>query len=86
MFFRWVESRAPRGQKAVLFAVLSVLWVFPSLGAIWILALNWRNWSQEPTVLSAIQATRLEQWLALALLAAHGLFIFLARRVGRARV
>ena len=78
------EERHFRGRrKAMLFAVLAILWVFPSAGALWILFIHWAVWSEASTVLGAIKTTRLEQWLAVALLATHGAFVFLARHYAR---
>src|SRR5687767_11716871 len=79
-----LEERHLRGRrKAMLFAVLAILWVFPSTGAVWILCMNWTVWSNAQTVISAIKATRLEQWISLALLATHAAFVFLARHHAR---
>ena len=78
------EERHLRGRrKAMLFAVLAVLWVFPSAGALGILCMHWAVWSEASTVVGAIKTTRVEQWIAAALLATHAAFVFLARHYAR---
>jgi hypothetical protein len=52
--------------KRLLFTILSCLWVFPSLGACWILL------ASRPRPLG------LEDWVAFALLATHLMFAWLA--------
>jgi hypothetical protein len=62
--------------RLLLFKILSCLWIFPSAGAVWIL------------VQSAVKSQNrgLEQWVALALLAIHLMFVCLALQNGfRAR-
>ena len=79
-----LEERHLRGRrKATLYAVLTVLWVFPSLGGLWILWMHWTVWSGASTLLDGIRMTRLEQWIALALLVTHATFINLTRRYAR---
>jgi hypothetical protein len=73
-------DRLSRHPKALRYAVLALLWVFPSLGAVWILAINWKVWANAATVLEAVRTTRIEQWIALGLLVMHGLFLFGALR------
>ena len=81
MFGWWkhVENRP----RARLFAILSLLWLFPSFGALWIVAIHWNVWAEPVGLLSKIEATRLEQWIALGLLGLHALFVVLAFRLGR---
>ena len=79
-----LEERHLRGRrKAMLFVVLAILWVFPYAGAVWILCIHWAVWSEASTVLGALKTTRLEQWIAAALLATHAAFLFLARHYAR---
>ena len=66
--------------KRLLYGMLSVLWFFPSIGAVWILCARRDNPRGIP----------IEHWVALALLAAHLMLIMLAlrnhfrlRRLGR---
>jgi len=62
--------------RLLLFKTLSCLWIFPSAGAVWIL------------VQRAVKSQNLgvEQWVALALLAIHLMFVWLALQNGlRAR-
>jgi hypothetical protein len=79
-----LEERHLRGRrKALLFSVLAILWVFPSIGAVWILWINLPVWSEASTALAALKRTRLEQWVALGLLATHAVFVFLAIHFAR---
>ena len=57
------EADPPKVPRALMFAVLAILWIFPSLGAGFILARAENGW-------------QLEQWLALMLLAIHAVFIY----------
>ena len=78
------EERHLRGRRrAMLFAVLAILWVFPSAGALWILFIHWAVWSEAATIITAVKTTRVEQWIAVALLATHAVFVFLARHYAR---
>lgn len=68
--------------RALLFTVLSILWVFPTGGAVWILAHDAR-WSRSASIREGVQGVALEQWIALGLLLLHILFIVLAFRLRR---
>lgn len=78
-------DRLSRDPKALRYAVLALLWVFPSIGAVWILAINWKVWANAASVFEALRTTRIEQWMALGLLVMHGIFLFgaLRRRRGQ---
>jgi len=65
--------------KAQLFAVLSVLWLFPSLGALLILVLGFSVWRQAESLRVMLATTRFEQWVALLVLLLHPIFHGLAR-------
>jgi hypothetical protein len=56
--------------RPILFATLSILWIFPSIGAISILSFSDRG-----------KGVPLENLLAALLLAAHAIFIFFAWRL-----
>lgn len=60
--------------------IFSVLWIFPSFGAIWILLHGPRLYWAEPDFLKAFRAVALEEWVALALLWIHAALVFLAWR------
>ena len=81
------ESSQPPVQdhrpKAQLFAVLSVLWIFPSLGALLILVLGAGAWVQAESFRDGLSATRFEQWVALLILLMHLTFHGLARYYGK---
>jgi len=75
------EVVLPKEQRrALLYRTLSLLWIFPSLGALWIIAPALKNWKTAPTFGDSVRLIRLEEWLALLLLAAHVGFVFLAWR------
>ena len=64
-----VATRFERAKaKRLLYGMLSVLWVFPSIGAVWILCARRDNPRGIP----------IENWVAFALLAAHLMLIMLA--------
>lgn len=71
-------------RRSVLFRTLTLLWIFPSLGAAWIIASE-RAWLHAGDILAALGAVRVEQWIALGLLLAHAWFAWRwwrARRTG----
>lgn len=69
-----IETPAPRYYKprALLFWMLSILWVFPSIGAFWIL-FRQPEWKS-----GGFGAVTIEQWVAVAVLVAHVHFVWLA--------
>lgn len=66
--------------RAILFRVLSILWIFPSFGAGWILAGDFKRWFRSDSVASAISLVKVEEWVAFLLLLLQAIFIFLAIR------
>jgi len=74
----------PRYQpRAQLCTVLAWLWIFPSLGAIWILLTSGSEWRHAGGWRDGLRAVRFEQWTALSLLALHGFFMVMARWLRR---
>ncbi len=67
-----------KASKAILFFVLSILWIFPSVGAGWIIGVDLDKLREARSIVAFFASVKLEQWLALLLLALHGVFIFLA--------
>jgi hypothetical protein len=65
--------------RAELFDVLSVVWLFPSLGALLILAIRAGVWAHAESFRAGFSATRFEQWVALLILLLHLTFHSLAR-------
>lgn len=78
------ESDSPENEppvkisKAILFRSLAVLWIFPSFGACWILASGLNKFLGAKSFLDAFSIFKIEEWLAILLLLAHAVFIFLA--------
>lgn len=66
----------------MLFGTLTLLWIFPSVGALWILAQN-AEWLRTGGLLASLAAVRLEQWIAVGTLLAHAWFIWRWRRAVR---
>ena len=64
--------------KATLFLMLTVLWIFPSFGAAWMIGSDARRWFDAASFLAALGVIRLEQWIGLALLLGHVVFGWLA--------
>lgn len=69
--------------KAILFRSLAVLWIFPSFGACWILASGLNRLLGAKGFLDAFSIIKIEELLAVLLLLAHAVFIFLAIRFRR---
>lgn len=80
-----VRPPVMRGQpKARLFQTLSLLWLFPSGGAVYILVRGMRQWPRVEDGLGGIVlAMTFEQWIAVLLLGLHALFMVLAWRFRR---
>jgi hypothetical protein len=75
----WVEGERRLGRpKARYCTLVSLLWVFPSAGASFILTSGFRNWSQAESLGERLEAVAFEQWIALVILLAHLVFIGLA--------
>lgn len=67
--------------RAQLCTVLAWLWIFPSLGAVWILLTSGAEWRHAGGWLDGLRAVRFEQWIALGLLAIHATLCAMARRL-----
>ncbi len=78
-----VEERRPRASRALRFKVLSICWIFPSAGAVWILFGNGAPWLRAATVREGLQSVTFEQWIALGLLSLQFIFALLALGFGR---
>ncbi len=57
---RSVEERRPRPSRALRFKVLSICWIFPSAGAVWILLGNDAPWLRAATVREGLQSVTFE--------------------------
>ncbi len=79
------EEEKFKTPKAILFFVLSILWIFPSLTAIWLIARDFSAVRNAHDVGERFSAIKLEQWVGVILLLLHAVFIFLAVR-GRRRL
>jgi hypothetical protein len=76
-----VERKCPPYQpKALLFKVLSFLWVIPSLTSLFILG---SSWPRANSAVEFLAAVKVEQWVAAGLLLVHPVFVFLALRFRR---
>jgi hypothetical protein len=78
-----VEVKYSCRPKANRFKMLSVLWIFPSLGALVILGLDTGAWIQRASLGDCLAAVPLQSWMAVMVLVAHGLFLGLARHYHR---
>jgi hypothetical protein len=63
-----VTSLSPRTR----YRLLSVFWIFPSAGAVWIL---WNSPAGSGRLMERLQGITLEGWAAVALLLVHAFFI-----------
>jgi hypothetical protein len=66
-------------RRKLLYGMLTILWVFPSAGAFWILAKDWKRWTRQEFFASV----RLEDWVAFLLLVAQVVFTVQAIRYRR---
>lgn len=69
--------------KQYLYLVLTVLWLFPTFGALWIVANGGQPWLRAGSVVEAVDQVSFEEWVAVVLLLAHGVFVWLALRYRR---
>ena len=69
--------------KASLFLMLAILWIFPSVGAAFILCASEAKWLHVTGILEGIRAVTFEQWIAVVILLAHPAFVWLAWRLRR---
>jgi hypothetical protein len=58
--------------------MLALLWVFPTLGAVWIWVMEGERLRAGPTWGAKLARISLEQWIALALVMLHVTFVILA--------
>ncbi len=72
------EGPRCRPSRALRFRVLSICWILPSLGAVWILFGNGARWFHASTVREGLQSVMFEQWIALGLLCLQLIFVLLA--------
>jgi len=63
--------------------MLAFLWIFPSLGAAFILGASDANWLRADGTLDRLRAITFEQWIAVIILMAHPVFVWLAWRFRR---
>ena len=59
--------------------MLSLLWVFPALGALWIIGPDCARWFRAENARAGLRAVAFEHWIALLVLALHPAFVWLAR-------
>lgn len=77
----WTEQKRWVRPKYQFCSMMSWLWVFPSLGALVILASP--GWTKASTFLEALGLVQLQEWIAAGVLLAHLIFVLLARRYDR---
>ena len=64
--------------KARLFATVAFLWILPSIGALFLMVRDLRRLLAAESFRELLNAITFEQWTALAILFAHGAFLWLA--------
>lgn len=67
-------------KKAHFYSLMSVLWIFPSLGALAIFFTGDLSWRSGAGFSQKLESVPFEQWVALAILFLHPWFIALASR------
>jgi hypothetical protein len=73
------DENLPPSPRSITYKYLSILWILPSFGAIWILVAEARGVVTKPTFLAKLGAISVEQWVALVLLLLHLTFVGLSR-------
>jgi hypothetical protein len=73
----WLERHCFSKPRARLFTTLSLLWITPSLGALFILLYN-RPVAVGETLGERLLSIRVESWISLSVLFAQLMFLFLA--------
>lgn len=77
------ETEKFKTPKSILYFVLSILWIFPSLTAIWMIARDFSDVRAAQGLGEFLTTVKLEQWVGVILLLVHAVFIFLAIRCRR---
>jgi hypothetical protein len=57
---------------------MAVLWIFPSLGACWIISEGWGHWLDSKSFVAFLKGIRFQEWIAILLLLMHVLWVVLA--------
>ena len=70
-------------KKALAFRTLAILWIVPSLTALFVLPYDFRKGD---SLLETLKLVRVEQWLALLLLLLHPFFIYFAIHFRRTEI
>ena len=68
--------------RALLFLTLSLLWVFPVSGALWIMVTDSKQWNRT-NFAGFIGSLVIQDWVAIGLVLCHLLFLALAFRFHR---
>lgn len=63
------------------YLLMSMLWIFPSIGALVILSSEIPDLLKAPSFFATLEQTRLEGWIAAALLGLHAFFLTKAWRL-----
>ena len=75
----WIEGETRLGRpKTRLYTMAALLWIFPSGGALFLLAPGARGWLSGDGVLPVLRGISFEQWIAMAILLTHLVFAGLA--------
>ena len=74
---------ATPASRALLYRTLTLLWVFPTVGALFVL-LHDAAWWRAEGFATRLAAVRVEQWIAVGLLALHAWFAWRWWRLARA--
>lgn len=77
------EPKLRHQPKAALCRMLSILWLFPSMGAVLILVMTEARWWVAGSFFARLSAVTFEQWIAVVILTAHPAFMWLAWRFRR---
>ena len=79
----WVERNVACQPRATLFAVLSLLWVAPSITSLVIIGMDSPRLAHTQTLAEMLGAISFESWIAGGLLFLHPVFIVLALKYRR---
>jgi hypothetical protein len=76
----WMECEIRQRTKHHFYSLMSVLWIFPSLGALAIFFTGDLSWRLEPELSAKLERVPIEQWMALAILFIQPWFVVFSIR------
>ena len=60
---------------AVRYRTLSLVWCFPTLGALWLVGTGMQRWNFGQGILKGLERIRVEEWIAFLLIGLHAFLL-----------